>query len=534
MTKDRDELYGLHLRGTDRPMPFINPYRKTGELSEIELLKLERHPLEIADAIIDTYSKEGPAGIAKIPGEVERLKWAGIYPQKQGGNAFMMRVKVPGGFLTGPQAREIGVAADAFGEGPDGTESRMFGSRYADLTTRQTVQIHWLRIEDIPRIWRRFAAVGLTTVQACGDSARNVLCCPVSGVDADEAFDALPIARAVSDFFTGNREYANLPRKFKMSISGCVEDCAQAEINDIGLWPARAGDGSLGFNLLVGGGLSDGERMASDIDVFVAQDQAVEVTRAIAQLFGELGNRENRGLARMRYLVQELGPEGFRHELAKRATFDLVPAGEELTRRYRGDHVGVHPQKVDGYFYVGCSVPVGRMQGMELVEAARLAETYGDGTLRVGTDQNITFTGVHGDRVDAPPTGEDAGIIRMHFSGCPASCAQPQIADIGFRGDVAKVGNHLAEAVDIGMGGSLGADAGFIDWIENARPVNDVPDALLRVVRRYQSERRVDEPFYNWARRVPNDELRATLAAEGTGTPVLLTVKPGADMPGAS
>ena len=588
MPKDRDELYGLHIRGTDRPMPFINPYRTRGELNEIEQWKLERHPLEIADAIIDTYSKQGPAGIAKVPGEVERLKWAGIYPQKQGGDAFMMRVKIPGGFLTAPQIREIGVAADAFGEGPDGTESRVFGSRYADLTTRQTVQIHWLRIEDIPRIWRRFAAVGLTTVQACGDSARNVLSCPVSGVDAHEAFDALPVARAVSEFFTGNREYANLPRKFKMSVTGCVEDCAQAEINDIGLWPARAEDGTLGFNLLAGGGLSDGERMASDIDVFVRTDQAVEVTRAIAQLFGELGNRENRGQARMRYLVQELGPEGFRAELAVRARFDLVPAGESLTRRYRGDHVGVHPQKEDGLVYVGCSVPVGRMVGLELVEAARLAETYGDGTVRIGTDQNITFTGVPEDRLDdllsedlvkkyspypgpftrgvvactgsefcryaivetkeravkwarfldeqlagepvgAPPVPgvrsgprEDAGVIRMHFSGCSASCAQPQIADIGFRGEVAHVGNHLAEAVDIGLGGSLGADAGFIDWVEHARPVNDVPDALLRVVRRYQSERREDEPFYNWARRVPNDDLRRTLSEEGTGTPVTL------------
>jgi len=588
MPKDRDELYGLHIRGTDRPMPFINPYRTRGELNEIEQWKLERHPLEIADAIIDTYSKQGPAGIAKVPGEVERLKWAGIYPQKQGGDAFMMRVKIPGGFLTAPQIREIGVAADAFGEGPDGTESRVFGSRYADLTTRQTVQIHWLRIEDIPRIWRRFAAVGLTTVQACGDSARNVLSCPVSGVDAHEAFDALPVARAVSEFFTGNREYANLPRKFKMSVTGCVEDCAQAEINDIGLWPARAEDGTLGFNLLAGGGLSDGERMASDIDVFVRTDQAVEVTRAIAQLFGELGNRENRGQARMRYLVQELGPEGFRAELAVRARFDLVPAGESLTRRYRGDHVGVHPQKEDGLVYVGCSVPVGRMVGLELVEAARLAETYGDGTVRIGTDQNITFTGVPEDRLDdllsedlvkkyspypgpftrgvvactgsefcryaivetkeravkwarfldeqlagepvgaAPVPGvrsgprEDAGVIRMHFSGCSASCAQPQIADIGFRGEVAHVGNHLAEAVDIGLGGSLGADAGFIDWVEHARPVNDVPDALLRVVRRYQSERREDEPFYNWARRVPNDDLRRTLSEEGTGTPVTL------------
>jgi ferredoxin-nitrite reductase len=588
MTKDRDELYGLHIRGADRPMPFVNPYRTKGELNQIEQWKLDRHPLEIADAIIDTYSKEGPAGIAAVPGEVERLKWAGIYPQKQGGDAFMMRVKIPGGFLTAPQIREIGVVADAFGEGPDGTESRVFGSRYADLTTRQTVQIHWLRIEDIPRIWRRFAAVGLTTVQACGDSARNVLSCPVSGVDAHEAFDALPVARSVSDFFTGNREYANLPRKFKMSITGCVEDCAQAEINDIGMWPARATDDTLGFNLLVGGGLSDGERMASDIDVFVRPEQAVEVTRAIAQLFGELGNRENRGLARMRYLVQELGPEGFRAELAKRARFDLATAGQDLTRRYRGDHVGVHPQKEPGLFYVGCSVPVGRMNGLELVEAGRLAETYGDGTVRIGTDQNITLTGVPEDRVEdllaedllqkyspypgpftrgvvactgsefcryaivetkeravkwarfldeqlagepvgaSPQPGprEDAGIVRMHFSGCSASCAQPQIADIGFRGEVAHVGDHLSEAVDIGMGGSLGADSGFIDWIEHARPVNDVPDALLRVLRRYQSERRQGEPFYNWARRTPGDDLRQTLAAEGTGVPVTLGTKP--------
>ncbi len=384
---------------------------------------------------------------------------------------------------------------------------------------------------------------------------------------------------AISAFFTGNREYANLPRKFKMSVTGCVEDCAQAEINDIGMWPARAADGSLGFNLLVGGGLSDGERMASDLDVFVPIDQAVEANRAIAQVFGELGNRENRGQARMRYLVQELGAEGFRDELAKRARFDLVPAGEELTRRYRGDHVGVHPQKQEGLSYVGCSVPVGRMNGIDMVEAARIAETYGDGTARIANDQNLIFTGVPNDRVDemlgealftkyspfpgpftrgvvactgsefcrfaivetkeravkwarfldeqlageavgAPPSPgprEDAGVVRMHFSGCSASCAQPQIADIGFRGEVAQVGSHLAEAVDIGMGGSLGSDAAFIDWVEHARPVNDVPDALLRVVRRYQSDRRDEETFHNWVRRVPNDELRETLAGERAG-----------------
>ncbi|MGH9096243.1 MAG: hypothetical protein ACRDWB_02360, partial [Acidimicrobiales bacterium] len=181
MAKDQDELYGLTIRGTDRVMPFINPYRTHGELNDIEQQKLARAPLDVVDSIINVYSKQGPSAIAKVPGEVERMKWAGIYPQKQGGDSFMMRVKVPGGHLTAAQFREIGVVADAFGEGPDGTESRVFGSKYADLTTRQSVQIHWIRIEDIPRIWRRFASVGLTTIQGCGDGSRNVLCCPVSG-----------------------------------------------------------------------------------------------------------------------------------------------------------------------------------------------------------------------------------------------------------------------------------------------------------------------------------------------------------------
>jgi ferredoxin-nitrite reductase len=588
MARDKDNLYGLQLRGNERSMQFVDPYRTIGELSLVEQQKLERHPFEIIDAILNRYSKEGPGPIAAIPGEVERLKWAGIYPQKQGGDAFMLRIKVPGGFLTAAQFRAIGVAADAFGEGPDGTESAVFGAKYADITTRQSIQLHWIRMEDMPRIWQRFHDVGLTTLQACGDGLRNVLSCPVSGVDGHEAFDGLPIAQQVSAYFTGNRDYANLPRKFKISITGCIEDCAQAEINDVGLWPARAEDGTLGFNVLAGGGLSDGERMASDLDIFVRQDQAVELTRAIAQAFGELGNRENRGLARMRYLVQELGPEGFRNAIAERAKFELATAGEDLTKRYRGDHVGVHAQKQAGLVYVGCSVPVGRMSGMELVEVARLAETYGDSTVRTGTDQNFILTGVPEERLDdllaegllqkyspfpgpfsrgvvactgtefcryaivetkeravkwarfldkelaGEPVGakpvpgrsgdrEDAGVIRMHFSGCSASCAQPQIADVGFRGAVAHVGNHLSEAVDIGLGGSLGTDSGFIDWVESARPVNDVPDAMLRLVRRYQSERRADEPFYNWARRTSGDDLRGTLMESGVGTPVTVT-----------
>jgi ferredoxin-nitrite reductase len=568
MPRDLDNPYGMTFRGRERALRFVRPYRNIGELNPTEQIKLSRHPFEVAQAIIDTYSKQGAESINAVPGELERFKWVGMYPQRQGGDAFMMRIKVPGGVMTAAQVREVGVAADAYAEGPD--DSPVFGNRYADLTTRQDIQLHWIRIADVPRIWQRFWDVGLTTVQACGDSARNVCACPVSGIDAREVVDALPVARAISAYFTGNREYANLPRKFKIAVTGCLEDCARVEINDIGLWPAEQDDGSIGFNVLIGGGLSDGERMASDIDVFIRPDQAVELCRGVAQLFGELGNRENRGLSRMRYLAQELGPEGFRAALEERTKFALDPAGRELTDRFRGDHVGVHPQKQPGLVYVGCSVPVGRMHGIDLIEVARLAETYGDGEVRIGTDQNFVLSGIPEARLDdllAEPLmakyspfpgpfergvvactgsefcrfavvetkeravkwarkldaqlsaasseggpGEDAGVIRMHFSGCSASCAQPQIADIGFRGDIAHVGEHIEEAVDIGLGGSLGPDAAFIDWVTGATPVDQVPDALLRVVTRYQSERKSGEPFHLWARRTSHEELASTIS----------------------
>jgi ferredoxin-nitrite reductase len=413
---------------------------------------------------------------------------------------------------------------------------------------------------DVPEIWRRLEEVGITTVQACGDSARNVLCCPVSGLGHEEAIDAYPVAQAISNYFTGNREYANLPRKFKMSVTGCLEDCAQAEINDIGMLPARLEDGTLGFNVRVGGGLSDGPRMASDIDIFVEPKEAVELTRGIAQVYGELGNRENRWTNRMRYLVQELGPEGFREELERRVSIELRPAGEDLTKRYRGDHVGVHPQKDAGLYYVGLNVPVGRMSGEQFEEAGRLAEEYGS-EIRLATDQNLVITGVREERLDdllaepllgrySPNPGAfERGVVactgsefcrfaivetkirglewaremdrrvgdlgqeavRMHFSGCSASCAQPQIGDIGFRGETAKKEDAMVEGVDIGLGGSLGKDAAFIDWVEGAKPADEVPDALVAIFERFKEERREGERFHEWARRQQNKELRETL-----------------------
>ena len=530
--------------------------REGQTLNKVEKIKLQRHPLEVKQAIMDTYSKDLSA-MGEVPGEVERLKWVGIYPQKQGGDTFMMRVKVPGGVLTPEQAEVIGKIAVDFANGP--IPNPHFGNNFLDLTTRQDVQMHWLKMGDIPEIWRRLEKAGITTVQACGDSARNVLCCPVSGLDHEELIDAYPVAQNINDYFTGNREYANLPRKFKMSVTGCLEDCAQAEINDIGLLPARLEDGTIGFNLRVGGGLSDGPRMASDIDVFVRPEDAVEITRGIAQTFGELGDRGNRWTARMRYLVQRIGPEAFREELEKRVTVNLTPAGEDMTKRYRGDHVGVHAQK-DGLYYVGLNVPVGRMSGQQFTEAGRLAERYGS-EVRLATDQNLVVTGVPEDLIDdllAEPllerfspnpgafergvvacTGSefcrfgivetkiravewaremdervgDVGqeAVRMHFSGCSASCAQPQIGDVGFRGETAKTKTSIVEGVDIGLGGSLGRDAAFIDWVEGAKPTEEVPDALVSVFERFKEEGRQGERFHEWARRKKNAQLREAL-----------------------
>ena len=272
----------------------------------------------------------------------------------------------------------------------------------------------------------------------------------------------------------------------------------------------------------------------------------------------------------MRYLVQELGPEAFRAEVSRRAGFVLRPAGEELTRRYRGDHIGVHSQRQPGLCYVGCSVTVGRISGEDLVEAARLAEAYGDGEVRLATDQNFVLTGVANQRIEdlvqegllqrhspfpAPfergavaCTGSEfcrfaivetkaravkwakamdsrygdrfsgvngsEAIIRMHFSGCPASSAQPQIADIGFRGETAHVGDEIVEAVDIGLGGSLGVDAAFGDWVDGAVPVSEVVEALGRAVDRFFTEAVPGERFHEWARRVPMAALRSSLRGE--------------------
>jgi ferredoxin-nitrite reductase len=550
-------------------------------VNTVEEWKQEKHPLDVIEDVRE-YA-EGGLSFDEIEeragdGEWERLKWAGLYAHGRQRGYFMMRTKVPGGYLTPEQAEVIGEVAEEYATAPEeygGEEQNpVWGDAFLDITTRQDIQMHWIEVEDVPEIWERYDEVGLTTIQGCGDSARNVLGCPAAGLDDHEHFDAQPVVDAVSDFFTENREYANLPRKFKMTVTGCAEDCAQSQINDVGLTPAKKeiGDGwYYGFHAKIGGGLSDGPRMASDMDVFVRPEDAVEFCRAVAPTFQELGDRTNRGGCRMRNLVQQLGTETFEEAVRDRCDVDLRERGVDLTGGYRGDHVGVHNQKQEGLQYAGFNVIAGRIGGEEFAEAARAAQRYGDeeASVRLATDQNFLIThvpaGEMGDLRDEPfarkyrldpgpfsrgavgctgsefcnygiietkqrvrrwakaldrriDTPEDLKVVRMHMSGCSASCAQPQIADIGFRGETVKIedperttneeGDNIVEGMDFGLGGSLGSDNEFLDWVETAVPAEAVVPALEQLFDAYADEREDGERFYAWCRRIGNDRLR--------------------------
>ncbi|MFB6163043.1 MAG: nitrite/sulfite reductase [Halococcoides sp.] len=570
-------------------------------MNTVEQWKQNKHPLDVVDDVRD-YA-DGGLSFAEIEeragdGEWERLKWAGLYAHGEHDDYFMKRTKAPGGYLTPEQAEVIGEVATEYATAPErfGGEQQndIWGDAYLDLTTRQDIQMHWIEITDVPEIWETYEEVGLTTIQGCGDSARNVLGCPAAGLDGHECFDAQPVIDAVNEFFTENREYANLPRKFKMTISGCAQDCGQSQINDVGLTPARKevdGEEIYGFHCKVGGGLSDGPRMATQMDVFVQPGDTVEFCRAIAQTFKELGDRSNRGVCRMRYLVEQMGTEEFEAAVRRRCSVDIPTSGEDLTEGYTGDHVGVHDQKTDGLKYVGFNVIAGRMSGEEFAEAARAAKQYGteDASVRLATDQNFLITHVPAENVgdlmsepfarkyspDPGPfsrgavgctgsefcnygiietknrvyrwakaldrridTPEDLDVVRMHMSGCSASCAQPQIADIGFRGETVKVdesearsasddasgdeprapedstnveGDAIVEGMDFGLGGALGSDNEFLDWVETAVPARAVIPALEELFAAYSEEREDGERFYEWCRRVENSRLREVM-----------------------
>ncbi len=553
-------------------------------MNTVEEWKEKKHPLDVVEDV-KKYAEEGMsfAEIAEEAGdgEFERLKWAGMYTHGVHDDYYMMRTKVPGGYLTPEQAEVAGEIAAEFATAPEehgGEEqNEIWGDGFIDITTRQDFQEHWIEIEDVPEIWARYDEVGLTTIQGCGDSARNVLGCPVAGVAGHEAFNAQPVVDAISEFFHENREYANLPRKFKMTVTGCKHDCGQSQINDVGLTPAKKeldDEWQYGFHVKVGGGLSDGPRMASPLDVFVPPADAVEFCRAVAQTFKELGDRNNRGVCRMRYLVEQLGAENFEQAIRDRTELDFPTRGIDLTEGYTGDHVGVHDQKQDGLKYVGFNVIAGRMGGTELADAARAAKKYGtdETSIRIATDQNFVITHIPAENIGAlmnetfarkyqPDPGpfsrgavgctgsefcnygiietknrvrrwakaldrridtpEDLDVVRMHMSGCSASCAQPQVADIGFRGETVQVddpegttnveGDNIVEGMDFGLGGALGTDNEFIDWVEHAVPASAVIPALEELFDVYADERHEGERFYEWCRQTDNDRLRTIM-----------------------
>ena len=538
-------------------------------------------PHQLYDRVRE-LAPQGPDALARELGDdvFSRLHLIGLYTQKQDGY-FMLRTKVPCGRLTAEQARTFGEIADEFATAPDShggeDQNPEFGDGFLDVTTRQGLQLHWIELEDMPEIWDRYDEVGLTTIQASGNTLRNVVTCPATGL-GEEVCDVGSLGEGIADRFEGDRELANLPRKLKISLSGCHENCGRAEIQDIGFVPAVK-DGRDGFHARVGGGLSDGPRAATDLNVFLKSDQLEAFSVAVAQLFADHGSYLDTAVNRLRFLVEEWGVDQFREELQRYVDFEFEAGGEDLTTDYRGDHVGVYPQE-DGDYYVGLSIPTGRLLGTELVELADLAETYGSGEIRTTANQNLLVPDVSEQDLDAllgeplldrysPDPGPfSRGIVtctgsefcsygvvetktrglrwtralddwleesdhvaradlpeavRIHMSGCSASCAQPQVGDVGLRGERYRDDSKEVPAADVGLGGDLERSE-FIDWVAGSVPLEDVPTAIQRALVAFERESEDGQSFAAWTREKSLQELRATIRDDPRAVPAATEV----------
>ncbi|HEY7875409.1 MAG TPA: nitrite/sulfite reductase, partial [Actinomycetota bacterium] len=353
-----------------------------------EVAKREDDGLNVR-ARIDEYAAKGFATI--WPSDLRsRFRWYGLYTQRpESDGYFMLRIRIPGGILTSEQTDEIGRISETYGRD------------VADVTDRQNVQLHWIRIEDVPAIFDRLEAVDLSTTEACGDTPRNLLGCPLAGIDANEIVDASQVLFEANAKLAGNPDFSNLPRKFKTSISGCAHQCAQHEINDIGLvGTIHPVSGHAGFDLWVGGGLGPNPMFAKRLGTFVSTDEVVPVVAGITAVFREWGYRRARNRARMKFLVQDWGPTKFREVLEKQIGFALtdLPPPEPHDGRNR-EHLGVWPQK-DGNYYVGFAPKAGRIAGHQLRAIARLAQRYGAGRLRTTTQQKVVILDVPEAAVD--------------------------------------------------------------------------------------------------------------------------------------
>src|SRR5258708_5814046 len=538
----------------------------------IERLKRAKNGWEHFDEIKE-FARQGHASIPPEWFATYLRSW-GIYTQGDGvgviggkngeGKAtefFMVRIRIPNGILTSDQVRVLAGLCEDYGRG------------VADITVRQNVQLHWVTIQAIPDVIEKLQAAGLTTTGACGDVVRNVTGCPVGGIAADEHFDASAIALAVDRALGGNREFYNLPRKFKMTGTGCSSWCSYPEINDVAFTPARRKRGHVledGFSLRIGGGLSTQPHIALRLDAFVRQDEVVGVARGVAEIFRASEMlRQSREQARLKYLFLKHGwtAESFLAELNRVIGFSLdAAADEEIPAEVHRDHTGIHRQKQAGLVFIGASVLRGRITPAQLRRAAQLADEYGDGNLRATVQQNLLLANIrqeHAETVAAeltraglpvePPafargtvacTGsefcklaltETKGFarwlstelderlpgfseqIKLHITGCPNSCGQHWIADIGIEGKKLKVGGKMVDAYYFCVGGSVGHIASI------ARPVGyrcaamDVPDAGERLLEAYTNNRKDSENLRDFLARHSNDEIRTILAGELVG-----------------
>src|SRR3954452_16779869 len=524
-------------------------------MSKFEKIKAEKDGLDVLPDLL----RAAEQGFQTLSDDdVGLLKWYGLYQHNTHDGNFMLRTKVVQGVLSADQVETMASIAEDFGRG------------IIDCTTRQCFQIHWIRLEGVPEIFSRLARVGLTTTGACGDITRNVVGCTLAGLAHDEIVDGYGTAKRVHEHFLGNRLYSNLPRKYKISITGFAEDCARGLINDVALSAAIAPDGTKGFNLRVGGGLSSHPRFARWMDVFVTPEEAPEVIEGVTAIFRDAEeNRKARGKARIKFLVDRVGPEALRDELERRVGRALrrgVPKAPGLSGE---DHVGVHPQ-VDGEHHtVGLCVPVGRLRAAQLFELARLARTYGsraDDALRLTHQQNVLLPWIAEENLDAlleeplladlqpePPlftrglqtcTGKEfcglakvftkdrAGEIakfldahvrpnghgedlRVHFAGCLSSCAQPQIADVGIEGVLKKVDGEFIEAMHIRIGGHLGPEPKFGDVVVKKVPHYHLDETLLQIFTLYEQHHADGEGFRAFAGRTDPDWWTQRIEAAG-------------------
>ncbi|WDZ85114.1 nitrite/sulfite reductase [Micromonospora cathayae] len=533
-------------------------------LNPNERIKKDDDPLNVRARIENIYAHRGFASID--PQDLRgRFRWWGLYTQRKAGidggrtavlepheledEFFMLRVRIDGGQLTLAQLR---VVADI---------SREFARDTADITDRQNVQYHWIRVEDMPEIWRRLESVGLQTTEACGDCPRIVLGSPVAGVAKDELLDPTPAVDEIVRRYVGDKAYSNLPRKFKTSISWLVD--TPYEANDIAFLGVDHPDHGPGFDLWVGGGLSTNPMLAKRLGVWVPLAEVPDVWAGVVGIFRDYGYRRLRNRARLKFLVADWGVEKFREVLEKeylgRTLLD-GPAPQLPDRPV--DHIGVHEQ-ADGRYYVGAAPVVGRVSGTQLAQLADVVEAHGSDRVRLTPYQKLLVLDVPAERTDSLTTalrgigleahpsawrrgtmactgieycklaivetkarGEELvarleerlrefdADISIHINGCPNACARTQVADIGLKGQlVVGPDGRQVEGFQVHLGGGLGMaagqTAGFGRKLRGLKTTaEELPGYVERLARRYLAGRTEGETFANWVIRVDEEELR--------------------------